>query len=88
MSTKPPPPVENFTPETLEKIAYSVAAEIEAREANDLNRLGYNVWIWLKERKGSLEQAVRAAGARTTLDDKQVVETIKKRLQEQGIKVT
>jgi len=88
MSTKPPPPVENFTPETLEKIAYSVAAEIEAREPNDLNRLGYNVWIWLKERKGSLEQAVRAAGARTTLDDKQVVETIKKRLQEQGIKVT
>lgn len=88
MSTKAPAGIEEFTPETLEKIAYSIAAGIDAREPNDNNRLGYNLWAWLKDRKGSLEQAVRAAGARTDLDDKLVIETIKKRLQERGIKVT
>ncbi len=60
MSTKPPSSIENFTPETLEKIAYSAAAVVEAREPNDRNRLGYNVWIWLKERKGTLEDAIRS----------------------------
>ena len=87
MSTKPPPAVEEFTPETLEKIAYSVAAGIEVREPNDRNRLGYNLWAWLKDRKGTLEQTIRAAGARTNVDEKQILETIKKGLQERGIKV-
>lgn len=87
MSTKPPPSIEEFTPETLEKIAYAAAAAVEAREPNDQSRLGYNVWIWLKDRKGSLEQAIRAAGARTNLDDKQILEKVTKRLKEQGIKV-
>ena len=87
MSTKPPSSVEEFTPETLEQIAYSVAATVEVREPNDRNRLGYNLWAWLKDHKGTLEQNIRAAGARTNLDVKQVVETVKKGLQERGIKV-
>lgn len=87
MATKPPSPIEEFPPETLEQIAYSIAAGIEAREPNDQNRLGYNLWAWLKDRKGSLEQTIRAAGARTTLDEKQVLEVVKKGLQERGIKV-
>ena len=87
MATKPPPSIEDFGPETLEKIAYSAAAAVEGREPNDRNRLGYNVWIWLKERKGTLEEAIRAAGARTTLDDKQVLEIVKKGLAERGVKV-
>ncbi len=87
MSTKPPPSVDEFTPETLEKIAYSAAAGIDAREPNDGNRLGYNVWIWLKERKGSLEEAIRAAGARTEMDEKRVLDIVKKRLVEKGVKL-
>ncbi len=87
MSTKPPSSIENFTPETLEKIAYSAAAVVEAREPNDRNRLGYNVWIWLKERKGTLEDAIRSAGTRTTLDEQQVLELVKKGLVERGIKI-
>ena len=87
MSTKPPPGVDEFTPETLEKIAYAVASAIKVREPNDRNRLGYNLWAWLKDRKGTLEQTIRAAGARTTLDDEKVIEMIKKEFQERGIKV-
>lgn len=79
--------MEDFSPETLEQIAYSVVADLEAREPNDLNRLGYNLWAWLKDRKGSLEQVIRAAGARTRFDEKQVLEAVKKGLEKRGIKL-
>jgi len=85
MSTKPPPSVSEFPPESLEKIAYSIAADIEAREPNDRNRLGFNLWAWLRERKGTLEEAVRAAGSRTRLEQEEIVAVIRKRLQEKGI---
>lgn len=85
MSTKPPPSVSEFPAESLEKIAYSVVADIEAREPNDRNRLGFNLWAWLRERKGTLEEAVRAAGSRTRLEQEEIVAVIRKRLQEKGI---
>ena len=85
MSTKPPPSVSEFPSESLEKIAYSVVADIEAREPNDRNRLGFNLWAWLRERKGTLEETVRAAGSRTRLDHEEVVALIRKRLKEKGI---
>lgn len=84
MATKPPPAVEEFPPETLEKLAYSIVADIETREPNDRNRLGYNVWTWLKDRKGTLEDAVRAAGSRTLKSQYEVVELIRERLKEKG----
>jgi len=85
MATKPPPAVEEFSPDTLEKLAYSVVADIETREPNDRNRLGYNVWAWLKDRKGTLEDAVRAAGSRTLQEQTEVVALIKGRLKEKGV---
>lgn len=84
MATKPPPSVEEFSPESLEKLAYSVVADIETREPNDRSRLGYNLWTWLKDRKGTLEDAVRAAGSRTMMNQAEVVNLIRKRLQEKG----
>ncbi|MEP0821279.1 MAG: hypothetical protein HRF44_00390 [Ignavibacterium sp.] len=85
MATKPPPAVEEFSPDTLEKLAYSVVADIETREPNDRNRLGYNVWAWLKDRKGTLEDAVRAAGSRTLQEQTEVVALIRGRLKEKGV---
>jgi hypothetical protein len=40
MTTKQPSSVIEYSAETLEKIAYSIAAEIPAQEPNDNNRLG------------------------------------------------
>jgi hypothetical protein len=60
-------------------------ADIPAQEPNDLNRLGYNVWIWLKDRKGTLQQAVRAAGSRTHIPFEEVVARVRSKLQAQGI---
>ncbi|MBI2620586.1 MAG: hypothetical protein HYW57_10960 [Ignavibacteriales bacterium] len=88
MATKPPPPVDEFSPDTLEKIAYSIVADIETQEPNDRNRLGYNLWAWLRERKGTLAEAVRAAGSRTKLSQAEVLDLIRQRLQERGIKPT
>ena len=87
MATKPPPAVAEFPLESLEKLAYSVVSDIQTQEPNDQNRLGYHVWVWLKERKGTLEQAVKNSGARTFLSTEQVYEMIKESLQQKGITV-
>ena len=86
MATKPPPSVNEFAPDSLEKIAYSIVADIEAREPNDRNRLGFNLWAWLRERKGTLEDAVRAAGSRTRSEQDEIVALIRKRLEERGMR--
>lgn len=85
MTTKPPSPVSEFPPDALEKIAYAAVADLPGREPNDNNRLGYNVWAWLKDRKGTLEQAIRSAGFRTELPPEQVVMLVEQRLRERGV---
>ena len=88
MTTKPPSSIVEFPTESLEKFAYSIAAEISTQEPNDNNRLGYCLWGWLSERRGSLLQAIHAAGARTKLTDEEIHSIISKRLEEKGIKFT
>jgi hypothetical protein len=87
MTTKSPSTIEEFSNESLEKFAYSIAAEIPVQEPNDNNRLGYCLWGWLKERRGSLLQAIHAAGTRTKLSDEEILAVISKRLKEKGIKL-
>jgi hypothetical protein len=87
MTTKPPSSIIEFSAESLEKIAYNIAAEIPAQELNDNNRLGYCLWGWLSERRGSLMQVVHAAGVRTKLTDEEILAVIGKKLEEKGIKL-
>jgi hypothetical protein len=86
MTTKPPSPVADFPPDSLEKLAYGVVAEIETVEPNDRNRLGYSIWAWLKERKGTLEEAVKGSGSRTRLPLDEVSKLVRQRLEERGVK--
>ena len=85
MTTKPPPSVAEFSSESTEKLAYSVVSDIATREPNDRNRLGYHVWAWLSERRGTLEQAIKNSGSRTELPLQEVYKIIAKRLEEKGI---
>jgi hypothetical protein len=85
MTTKPAPAVAEFASTSLEKIAYTVVADIATREQNDRNRLGYQVWAWLKERRGTIEQAVMSSGSRTELPLTEVAALIKKRLEAKGL---
>ena len=88
MSTKPPASVVESPAESLEKLAYSIVADIPAEEPNDRNRLGYCLWGWLNERRGTLLQTIRAAGTRSPLSPEEILDTIQKRLVEKGIKVS
>jgi hypothetical protein len=88
MTTKPPSSVTEFPPGSIEKIAYTVVADIPAQEPNDISRLGYNVWAWLVDRKGTLEQAIRGAGSRTHIPLEAVVKIVSQRLKEKGIEVS
>ena len=88
MSTKPPPVVTEFGPETLERLAYGVVSDIETVEPNDRNRLGYHVWAWLKEGRGTLAQAVKNSGSRTRLPLEEVAKIVSERLREKGFSVS
>lgn len=87
MTTKAPSGVAEFPTDSLEKIAYDSVTDIPTREPNDRNRLGFCVWAWLRDRNGSLEQAIRNSGSRTQIEYSEVLSIVSKRLQERGIKV-
>ena len=86
MSTKLPSSIAEFSADSIEKLAYSIASEISTREANDRNRLGFQIWAWLKERRGTIEQAVLNSGARTEQPLNEVADFVKRRLKERGTK--
>ena len=87
MTTKAPSPVAEFPQDSLEKIAYNAVADIQTQEPNDRNRLGYNVWMWLVDRKGSLEQAIRFSGSRTQMSQDEILKIVTQRLKEKGIEM-
>ncbi len=88
MTTKPPAGVVKISDDSIERIAYQIASEIPAQEPNDNNRLGYCLWGWLQERRGTLKQMVGASGVRTKLSQEEVISHIRKRLAERGIKAS
>ena len=88
MTTKAPASILESSHESLEKIAYGIAAEIPTQEPNDQNRLGYCLWAWLTEHRGSMEQVVHASGVRSSLSENDIVAILRKRLEEKGIKTS
>lgn len=87
MTTKAPSGIAEFPADSLEKIAYQAVVEIPTQEPNDRNRLGFCVWAWLRERKGSLELAINNSGSRTHIPYSEVLSIVSKRLEERGIKL-
>jgi hypothetical protein len=87
VTTKPPSPVNEFPAESLEKIAYSSVSFIPTQEPNDQTRLAYYVWDWLKNRRGTLEQAVAASGSRMKIPQQEAVKIIEDGLRRQGVRL-
>ena len=85
MTTKAPSGVAEFSAESLEKIAYGSVSEIPTQEPNDRNRLGFCIWAWLRDRKGTLEQAIQNSGSRTHIPYPEVLKIVTARLKEKGI---
>ena len=87
MTTVPPSKVKEFSPSTLEKIAYTSVSTIPTREPNDQNRLGFCVWHFLSEREGTLAQAIHTSGARLLIPESDVLRIVGESLKQAGISV-
>ena len=87
MTTKAPSSVKASTGETLEKVAYASVANIPTVEPHDQDRLGYNVWRFLKYRIDPLEIAIRTSGARLLISEDEALRKIKERLVHSGVQL-
>jgi hypothetical protein len=87
MSTKPPSKVTPSAERSLENIAYASVAAIPTVEPHDRDRLGYNVWRWLKEKQDTLEQSVHSAGARLLIPEAEALVRIRESLKQQGVQL-
>jgi hypothetical protein len=85
MTTKAPPAIQEFAPETLEKKAYASVSSIPTVEPNDRNRLGYHIWRWLLSREGEIGEAVAESGSRLLIDTAEAARIIREALVQQGI---
>ena len=88
MTTKPPPVVRGFPPESLEKIAYDSVRSIPTQEPNDRDRLGYHVWRWLANREGTLPEAIAISGSRMHITREEALKIISENLRKQGIQLS
>jgi len=85
MTTKPPSSVKPAAGESLERIAYASVKQIPTVEPHDQDRLGYNIWRWLKYRLDPLEFAVKTSGSRLLISEDEAVLKIRESLQQQGV---
>lgn len=85
MTTKAPSSVRPADPSSFEATAYAVVEGIPTVEAHDVDRLGYNIYLWLTSRRDTLEQAIRSANARLTISEEEATRIIRERLRERGV---
>ena len=76
MATIAPTAVKQFDSSTLEKIAYDSVKTIPTKEPNDQYRLGYHIWNYLKEKRGTVADAVKHSGARILIPEKEAAAII------------
>ncbi|MHB1048727.1 MAG: hypothetical protein ACYC09_01510 [Bacteroidota bacterium] len=87
MATVAPPKIKEFDSSTIEKIAYNSVKTIPTREPNDQYRLGYSVWMFLSEKRGTVELAVRNSGSRLLISEPDAVAIIKQELKNSGVEL-
>jgi hypothetical protein len=77
--------VKAFPEDSIEHKAYASVAELPAVEPNDLNRLGYHVWLYLSKQYPDLREAVKVAQAHLLIPEEQAYSHIVGKLREFGI---
>jgi len=87
MTTKPPSAVEPAPTDSLEQTAYASVQGIPTREPHDLDRLGYNIWLWLMYRRDPLELAVRSAHVRFGIPAEEAISRIAAQLKARGVQL-
>ncbi len=81
MSTQAPAQINAYPDTSIEKIAYKSVESIPTQEPNAVNRLGYHVWRWLREKKGTLEEAILSANVTMNISQEDAVKKIREALQ-------
>ncbi|MEI7907710.1 MAG: hypothetical protein WCI84_10195 [Bacteroidota bacterium] len=85
MTTITPSPVKLFDPASLEKIAYESVKSIPTKEPNDQYRLGYHVWNYLKDKRGTIADVVKQSGARILIPEQTAVGIIESELKKSAL---
>ena len=85
MTTKAPSSVRPADPSSVEALAYAVVEDIPTVEPHDVDRLGYCVYLFLANRRDTLEQAIRSANARLTISEEEATRIIRDRLLQRGV---
>lgn len=85
MTTKAPSKLKKFPAESFETIAYNSVKGVLTVDQNDKYRLGYQIWIWLKEKSGTLYDAVARSEARLLVSRLEAVKIISEALSKSGI---
>jgi hypothetical protein len=87
MTTKTPSTVKPAGENTLEQTAYAAVAGIPTTDPHDLDRLGYNVYLSLRDRRDPLDVAVTTARARLQISEAEAVVRIRAFLKGRGIEL-
>lgn len=87
MTTKTPSSVKPAGENTLEQTAYAAVAGIPTIDPHDQDRLGYNVYLCLRDRRDPLEVAVTTARARLQISEADAVARIRVFLKGRGIEL-
>lgn len=85
MTTKAPSTVKPAPRDSLEHIAYASVKNIPTVEPHDQDRLGYNIWRWLKYRRDPLEFAVKTSGSRLLISEEETVRKVRENLKQLGV---
>jgi len=85
MTTKAPSTVKPAPPESLEKLAHDSVAGIPVEDPHDLDRLGYNMFLWLRNRRDPLESVVRASCVRLRISESEALDRIRQYLTAHGV---
>jgi hypothetical protein len=87
MTTKAPSTVKPSPAGSLEKLAYECVAGIPVVEPHELDRLGYNVYLWLQSRRDPLDIVVRSARVRMHISEKEALTRIRQALAAHGVSI-
>jgi hypothetical protein len=71
-----PPVVKQWPEASLERRAYDAVQSIPAQDENDRNRLGYNIFLYLKGELPGIEEALHVAQPRLLCSREEALRTI------------
>jgi len=79
-----PIPVQETDTQSLERQAYDLVQDIETKEPNDRNRLGYHVYLFMNKGYATFREAFEVAQARLTRPAEEIYALLAERLRARG----